>query len=177
MAGIGKKLLSIIGLEEVDDTEDDYYDDPSDQREQPADYPEEDFEPVEEPPSYVPPTPTNSKKVRPVTGKLVGTTDPNKLSLLIYKPDSYEETQNIVDNLKVNRPIIVNLDELDTDVAQRILDFISGAVYALSGNIRKAGRNIFVVTPNNVDVSTNLSSETMSASGGDFDSHYFDGDM
>lgn len=175
MAGLGKKLLGIIGLEEVTDNDEEYYDNNEpEQPEQPSDFLEDEYEyeyePVEEP-SYV-------KKTRPVTGKLVGSTDPGKLSLLIYKPSSYEETQNIIDNLKANRPIIVNLDELDTDVAQRILDFISGAVYALSGNIRKAARNIFVVAPMNVDVSTNLGQENMAAGAGDFDTHYFsDGDV
>ena len=80
--------------------------------------------------------------------------DTSKVRLLIYKPLSYEDTQNIIDNLKEKKSIVVNLDELDVDVAQRILDFISGAVYALNGNIRKAARNIFVVAPFNVDVTT-----------------------
>ncbi|MBD5560740.1 MAG: cell division protein SepF [Clostridia bacterium] len=166
MAGFGKKLLGFIGLEEADELEETYYDGPEEEPEPEPDYLPDDYEPVEEVPTY-------SKKVRPTTGKFLGTTDPSKVSLLIYKPSSYEETQNIIDNLKNNRPIIVNLDELDTDVAQRILDFISGAVYALSGNIRKAARNIFVVAPNEVDVSTNLSGESMSAAVDDFDANYF----
>lgn len=172
MAGFGKKILSMMGLEEVPENEDEYYSNPSDpQPEQPAEIYDDDFEPVEEQ-SY-------GTTSRSTIGKLVGaSSDGSKLSLLIYKPSSYEETQNIVDNLKSNRPIIVNLDELDTDVAQRILDFISGAVYALSGNIRKAARNIFVVAPMNVDVSTNLGQENMAAGAGDFDTHYFsDGDV
>lgn len=171
MAGFGKKLLGIIGLEEVTDGDEEQYGGEEVDPEQPEDYIDDDFVPVEEPSSY-------GKKAWPVTGKLIGATDPSKLSLLIYKPSSYEETQNIIDNLKANRPIIVNLDELDTDVAQRILDFISGAVYALSGNIRKAARNIFVVAPMNVDVATNLGQESMAAGAGDFDTHYFsDGDV
>ena len=171
MAGLGKKLLGMIGLEEVSENEDEYYNEPvDDSPEQPTDFLDDDYEPIEES-SY-------GTKTRSTIGKLVGASDPSKLSLLIYKPSSYEETQNIIDNLKASRPIIVNLDELDTDVAQRILDFISGAVYALSGNIRKAARNIFVVAPNNVDVSTNLGQESMATGAGDFDTHYFsDGDV
>lgn len=169
MAGFGKKILGFIGLEEADEVEDSYYDEPEEEPEREHEYIQEEYEEVEEIPSYT----NTSKKVRPTTGKFLGTADPNKVSLLIYKPSSYEETQNIIDNLKNNRPIIVNLDELDTDVAQRILDFISGAVYALSGNIRKAARNIFVVAPHEVDVSTNLSGDSMSASGDDFDANYF----
>ena len=81
--------------------------------------------------------------------------DPSKVRVLIYKPLSYEDTQNIIDNLKEKKSIVVNLDDLEIDVAQRILDFISGAVYALNGSIRKAARNIFVIAPFNVDVSSN----------------------
>jgi cell division inhibitor SepF len=91
------------------------------------------------------------------SGKIVGLPDAGKVRVLIYKPLSYEDTQNIIDNLKERKSIVVNLDELEVGVAQRILDFISGAVYALNGNIRKAARNIFVVAPFNVDVTTNAS--------------------
>ena len=78
--------------------------------------------------------------------------------MIIFRPSSYEETQGIIDNLKSRKPVVVNLDEIDVQVAQRILDFISGAVYALGGDIRKAARNIFLVVPSNVDIQTNLDS-------------------
>ena len=150
MAKIGDKLLSFIGLESTDEEEyDNEYDD-QDMMEDDLDFPPDDF---------VAPAPVEekkfSKKNRGETAKVVGIPDTSKVRVLIYKPLSYEDTQSIIDNLKEKKPIIVNLDELDTDVAQRILDFVSGAVYALNGNIRKAARNIFVVAPYNVDVSTN----------------------
>ena len=91
----------------------------------------------------------------PVRPAVSNPLDQSKVRVLIYKPLSYEDTQNIIDNLKEKKSIVVNLDDLDTDVAQRILDFISGAVYALNGSIRKAARNIFVIAPFNVDVSSN----------------------
>jgi len=93
-------------------------------------------------------------KKPPTHGNVAAVPDDSKVRVLIYKPVSTEDSQSIIDNLKDKRPIIVNLDELDADVAQRILDFMSGAVYALSGTLRKAARNIFVVAPFNVDVST-----------------------
>lgn len=79
-----------------------------------------------------------------------------QMKMIIFRPTSYDETQGIIDNLKARKPIVVNLDEIDVSVAQRILDFISGAVYALGGDIKKAARNIFVVVPNNFEVSTNI---------------------
>ena len=72
--------------------------------------------------------------------------------MIVYHPVSYEDTQNIIDNLKNRKPVIVNMEELEMETAQRILDFLSGAVYALNGTMCKISRGIFVVAPNNYDV-------------------------
>ncbi len=74
------------------------------------------------------------------------------MKMIVYHPVSYEDTQAIIDNLKNRKPVIVNMEELDVDCAQRILDFLSGAVYALNGTMCKISRGIFVVAPNNYDV-------------------------
>ena len=75
-----------------------------------------------------------------------------QLKMIVYHPVSYEDTQNIIDNLKSRKPVIVNMEELDLDCAQRILDFMAGAIYALNGTIYKISRGIFVVAPTNYDV-------------------------
>ena len=75
-----------------------------------------------------------------------------QLKMIVYHPVSYEDTQNIIDNLKSRKPVIVNMEELDLECAQRILDFIAGAIYALNGTIYKISRGIFVVAPTNYDV-------------------------
>ena len=75
------------------------------------------------------------------------------MNMVIFRPTEYEQAQTIIDYLKLRKPIIVNLDEIEVSVAQRILDFITGAVYALAGDIKKAARNIFVVVPSNVEIS------------------------
>ncbi|HWP21792.1 MAG TPA: cell division protein SepF [Candidatus Cryosericum sp.] len=74
------------------------------------------------------------------------------MKMIVYHPVSYEDTQSIIDNLKNRKPVIVNMEELELDTAQRILDFLSGAVYALNGTMCKISRGIFVVAPNNYDV-------------------------
>ncbi|HRX58129.1 MAG TPA: cell division protein SepF [Eubacteriales bacterium] len=74
------------------------------------------------------------------------------MKMIVYHPVSYEDTQSIIDNLKNRKPVIVNMEELEIDTAQRILDFLSGAVYALNGTMCKISRGIFVVAPNNYDV-------------------------
>ncbi|MDD4796145.1 MAG: cell division protein SepF [Eubacteriales bacterium] len=78
------------------------------------------------------------------------------MRMVVYQPQSYDDTQRIIDELKANRAIIINLENLKVDVAQRVLDFISGAVYALDGNVRKISRGIFLVAPPNVDISGNF---------------------
>ena len=76
------------------------------------------------------------------------------MKMVIFKPSSYDETESVIDSLKARKPIVINLDEINPAVAQRILDFISGAVYALNGDIRRAARNIFVVAPSNIEISS-----------------------
>ncbi len=84
------------------------------------------------------------------------------INMVIFKPVEYEQAQTIIDYLKLQKPIIVNLDEIELSIAQRILDFITGAVYALAGDIKKAARNIFVVVPSNVEIS-NANDQTADA--------------
>lgn len=72
--------------------------------------------------------------------------------MIVYHPVTYEDAQSIIDNLRSRKPVIVNMEDLDVATAQRILDFLSGALYALSGTIHKISRNIFVMAPNNYDV-------------------------
>lgn len=75
-----------------------------------------------------------------------------KMRMLVFQPCSYEEAEAIIDSLKARKPVIMNLDELDRELAQRIIDFIGGAVYSLNGDLKKVARSIFVVAPSNVDV-------------------------
>jgi len=74
------------------------------------------------------------------------------MKMIVYHPVSYEDTQSIIDNLKNRKPVIVNMEELEIETAQRRLDVLSGAVYALNGTMCKISRGIFVVAPNNYDV-------------------------
>ena len=93
-------------------------------------------------------------------GKMVGMPQSQaQMKMIVYQPISYEDTQNIIDNLKSRKPVIVNMEELEIDCAQRILDFMAGAIYALSGTIHKISRGIFIVAPSNIDVVGNEDDE------------------
>jgi cell division inhibitor SepF len=74
------------------------------------------------------------------------------VKVVLNEPRSYEETQEIADHLRSRRPVIVNLQRVRGDQAVRIVDFLSGTVYALNGSISKIGPNIFLCTPESVDI-------------------------
>ncbi len=98
-----------------------------------------------------------SQDKRDVGGKVVNiNSNINQMKVVLLQPSSIEECPKIVDNLKSRRPVIVNLSSLESDTARKIFDFISGAVYALEGNVQKVANNIFIFAPENVDVTGNL---------------------
>ena len=75
-----------------------------------------------------------------------------QLKLVVTEPQTFDECPKLVDSLKARKPIIINLEKVETDVARKIFDFLSGATYALSGNVQRISSNIFVFTPENVEV-------------------------
>ena len=77
--------------------------------------------------------------------------------VILYEPRAYAEAQEIADHLKSRRAVVVNLQRIQHDQAKRIIDFLSGTVYAIGGDIQRIGTNIFLCTPENVDVSGNIS--------------------
>lgn len=76
-----------------------------------------------------------------------------QIKVVVMEPQSFEDSQNIADQLKNRRPVIVNLENAEHNLAKRIVDFVSGATYALGGNMQKVGNGIFLFVPNNVDIS------------------------
>ena len=79
----------------------------------------------------------------------------NKMILL--EPRAFSEAQTIADYLKNRNTVVVNLKRVTPEVAKRIVDFLSGAAYALSGDMQKLGSGIFLCTPNNVNVEGKIS--------------------
>jgi cell division inhibitor SepF len=77
--------------------------------------------------------------------------------MILFEPRTYSEAQEIADHLKNRRSVVINLQRISHDQAIRIVDFLSGTVYAVGGDIQKIGVNIFLCTPDNVDVSGNIS--------------------
>ena len=72
----------------------------------------------------------------------------------IISPSSFEDSQEICNKLLSGRPVVVNLEGFDPDDAQRIMDFISGCIYAINGKYNQIAKYIFIFSPENVDINS-----------------------
>ncbi|MFD2628306.1 cell division protein SepF [Oceanobacillus kapialis] len=77
--------------------------------------------------------------------------------VVLCEPRTYNEAQEIADNIINRRAVVINLQRVDHQQAKRIVDFLSGTVYALNGDIQKLGAETFLCTPDNVNVSGSIS--------------------
>ena len=76
--------------------------------------------------------------------------------VVLLEPRAYSDAQEVADHLNNKRAVVVNLQRIQHDQGLRIVDFLSGTVYAIKGDIQKIGTDIFLCTPENVDVSGNI---------------------
>ena len=79
--------------------------------------------------------------------------------MILFEPRAYSESQQIADYLKNSNAVIVNLKRVTPDQAKRIVDFLSGTLYAIEGGLQKLGGGIFLCTPSNVPVEGKISDE------------------
>lgn len=75
------------------------------------------------------------------------------MEVCVIKPTSVEDAREITETLLNNRTVVLNVEGLDVEIAQRIIDFTSGSCFAISGNLQKVSNYIFVITPASVDIS------------------------
>lgn len=85
----------------------------------------------------------------------------NAIKMVISQPTTFEQSDEICSFLKEKKSVIVNLEYVNKDVARRIVDFISGGVYALDGYIQKISNSIFLVAPSNYEISNEMAREEM----------------
>ncbi len=86
------------------------------------------------------------------TEKRYSVSSTNSLKLILIEPKEFAECPKLVDSLKSRKPVIINLEKLETELAKKIFDFMSGATYALNGSVQKVTNNIFIFAPENVSV-------------------------
>ncbi len=87
-------------------------------------------------------------------------TEEGGAKMILLEPRAYSESQQIADHLKKRNTVVVNLKRVTPDQAKRIVDFLSGTIYAINGGLQKIGGGIFLCTPNNVKVQGKITGET-----------------
>ena len=86
--------------------------------------------------------------------------DEGGAKMILLEPRAYSEAQQIADHLKKRNTVVVNLKRVTGEQAKRIMDFLSGTIYAIKGNIQKIGSGIFLCTPNNINVQGKITDDT-----------------
>lgn len=154
--GVMDKFLNYMKL---NDEEDDYLDDDYlDDEEEEAPLPRKPMakgrnarEEIEE--EEKPTKKANQPKITPIRQSSVKRVQGNGMEVCVIKPSSFEDAREITETLLSNRTVVLNLEGLDVDIAQRIIDFTSGSCFAIAGNLQKISHSIFIITPASVDIS------------------------
>ena len=79
--------------------------------------------------------------------------------MILVEPRAYSESQAIADHLKSRNSVVVNFKRVTADQQKRIIDFISGTLYAIGGDLQKIGNGIYLCTPKNMDVQGEITEE------------------
>ena len=96
-------------------------------------------------------TSKTTPKLTPIRG---GKKSPHSnMEVCVIKPTSVDDAREITETLLDNRTVVLNVEGLDVDIAQRIIDFSSGSCFAISGNLQKISNYIFIITPPGVEIS------------------------
>ena len=132
MANFFKKTLDFIGLGDEDDNID--------------------IEPMEDVEEKSKDKKNDSFSVSPKKNKVVNIHTTTQLKVVVYTPNSFENAKEIADHLKAKKPVVINLENVETPVARRIVDFLTGSVYAVDGSIQKIAERIFLIAPYNVGI-------------------------
>ena len=83
-------------------------------------------------------------------------------TVIVSKPTKFDDATGIVDDFKAKKIVMINIIDLDTKIAQRFLDFVSGACYSLNGDFQEIGKNVYMLVPHNVEVSKEIHKELAS---------------
>lgn len=165
--GVMDKFLNYMKLNEDEDGyyDDDYYDD--DMEDAPAPKKtgtaKDNDDLLDEKLARKPSTGKVTQMRQPATRKISGGAG---MEVCVIKPTTIEDAREITETLLANRTVVLNLEGLDVDIAQRIIDFTSGSCFAISGNLQKISHYIFIITPASVDISGDF----QDIFGGSFDS-------
>ncbi|RHO53167.1 cell division protein SepF [Ruminococcaceae bacterium AM07-15] len=107
------------------------------------------------------PEPDNDRAERAArrNNKVVNINTTTQLSVVLVKPEKFENAAEIADNLRQRRTVVLNLEDTAKEPARRLVDFLSGVTYALDGKIKKVAASTYIITPYNVDILGDLIDE------------------
>ena len=88
------------------------------------------------------------------------------MEVCVIKPSSMDDAREITETLLSNRTVVLNMEGLDIEIAQRIIDFASGSCYAINGNLQRIANYIYIITPASVDISGDFQNLLSGALGG-----------
>ena len=92
------------------------------------------------------------------SGRVVNMTTGAKQEVVLFRPANFGETTKAADALRSNKAVILNLENVDKAMSRRVVDFLSGCVYALSGSVKKIAQSAYLFCPHNMDVVGDLES-------------------
>ena len=78
--------------------------------------------------------------------------NPTQMQVVLVKPERYDDVTSIAEHMLEKKTVVLNLESADRELSRRIVDFLSGATYALKGNIRKVSKGTFLIVPSGVDM-------------------------
>lgn len=127
MSNMINKFKYFIGLDDYDEEDEEFYED-------------ENLEiPI-------------STKTKKINNKVVNIHTNSNMKIVVHQPLNYEEAPEIVENLKSRKVVVINFEQLDTNLKRQIFDFVNGALYAIEGKIQKVTKDIFILAPNHVEI-------------------------
>ena len=89
---------------------------------------------------------------KPETVDKASRNDSGAFKMVVIEPKNLEECRKLVDNLRNNKPVIINLEKVETDMARKMFDFLNGATYALQGTVQKINQNIYLFASRNINI-------------------------
>ena len=95
------------------------------------------------------------------SGTVLGRSTSNKQEVVLFRPGSFNDTSKAADDLRSRKAVIVNMENVDKAMARRVVDFLSGCVYALDGDVKKIAQSAYLFCPHNMDIVGDL--ETLQA--------------
>ena len=150
MKGTVDKLLNFMKLSDDEEYDEEYeeYEDDEEEEEEPRStfsfFKKKEPEVEEE---------SSNRKIVSMNGRGV--------EVYVIKPQDFAEAQTAADLLKEGRTVVINLEGVELTVAQRSIDFVGGATYAINGSLQAVSNNIFIAAPDSIEVSGDLKSEIM----------------